>query len=552
MKKLLSILTALIMMALPLSGLALTSSTTPVPQDPAVPVSAPVSDPDVPEEPTVPVSAPVSDPAAPASISAPDPEALLANAGFAAKYLAEGQRLVTDVTLEPGQALLEDLDEEGAAALKDLLEVMTLETTAQQNEGMVQAALRLLLEGESAADVILAAGEDGFYVSSGFLGTQIVNVTPDQLDDLADTFIQQMINEGALRQEDLSDLTQGIQTLSEAFTALAELDGADMDMTALQEAIDGLKEETSNVEELTEVPEGVTIPAKYRFTLTMTKEALKNVTTELAKFLWSVPSMPKLLSLSDEEWTEESLVNTLNQIPDILQEDLVITVYLDEAEENIELQAAPKLLLNEKTADMNAVLITNAAGDSLILSATLYIPEEGSRITQLDESLVLYTGEAEGLVQWYYTVNEINGEESTMTAMDYIAVTWETTDTESAVKASLLSAAMPSQEEEPVTMTVDLSWEAQDLGDHAEAAGTILIGRNDPGDLMTVYVAQTTDLAEAYIITPDAVQPMAMTEAEREKFTARAAFSSLLETARLISRLPSSVQVLFWRMITAQ
>ena len=150
MKKLLAILTALTVLALPLSGLALTTSSTPVPGSAVSPVTteAPAA-PAEPETPAVPESpAEPADPDPPVvSDHSADPagapgaetvnlhDLIPAGFDFFSKYTAEGQRLVTDAAIEPGTLLLQSLAEEGYdTAVKDLLSAMTLEVTAPQYE----------------------------------------------------------------------------------------------------------------------------------------------------------------------------------------------------------------------------------------------------------------------------------------------------------------------------------------------------------------------------------------------------------------------------------
>ena len=80
-----------------------------------------------------------------------------------------------------------------------------------------------------------------------------------------------------------------------------------------------------------------------------------------------------------------------------------------------------------------------------------------------------------------------------------------------------------------------------DLGDHAEENGVIVIGMEGYGDLMTMRVNAKTDLAEAYIITPDAIQPLAMSEEELNALWQEIQGNSLAVLFSSMSKLPASV-----------
>ena len=573
MKKFLAVITALMIFALPLSGLALTTSSTPVPGSsappaataaPAIPAeqeSAPdpvipeePADPEVPESPEKP-----AEPEAPAEPEkleiTPDPKTIsipdLIPTGyeFASKYMAEGQRLVTDVTLEPGSALLEGLAEEGSdTAVKDLLSAMTLEVTAQQTEGLSQAALRLLLNDETAADLILAAGEKGFYLSSGLLGNRIINIDQDQLADLANVVTQQMVEEGSIRQSDLDAMREDLPVLADAVETL--LQPFTVDLGALNAALDTLEKGKTSPEALTEVPEGLTIQAARKYTVTLTKTALADVSTELARLLWTVPAVPKLAPvIGEEDWTEEKLIDGLNEIPALLQEDLVLTVYTDETEQNMEIHAAPKLLLGWRILAPEVVLVISRLETGISLSGTVDIPQGEDQFIRMTGNLSLEEDLGVYSLEWYDTVSQFVGESEYVQSVEAISAAGAMMETEAAVSVSLFSAALPSPEESPVMQAMDLYWETADLGDHAEASGTIRIGTSDAGDLMTVNVKQTTDLGEAYIVTADAVRPIDMNEEEQEQFAAQMTFSAALEAIRLITRLPASVQTLIWRSL---
>ena len=152
-------------------------------------------------------------------------------------------------------------------------------------------------------------------------------------------------------------------------------------------------------------------------------------------------------------------------------------------------------------------------------------------------------------LEWYDTVSQISGESEFVQSAEVLSAVWAAAETDAAANVTLYSAVVPSPGESAVTQVMDFYMEAQDLGDHAEAIGTVKIGVSDPGDLMTINLSQTTDLGEAYIATADAIQPAAMNEKEQEEFAAQVTFSAALEALRLITRLPASVQTLIWRSL---
>ena len=95
---------------------------------------------------------------------------------------------------------------------------------------------------------------------------------------------------------------------------------------------------------------------------------------------------------------------------------------------------------------------------------------------------------------------------------------------------------------EQVGMVMKAVANETDLGDHAEGQGTFTTSMEGIGDLMTITINKKTDIAEAYIITPDAVQPMAMSEEELNAFGQEISTNAMMVLISVLPKLPQGLQ----------
>ena len=470
-------------------------------------------------------------------------EATLAGGSFATKYLQEGQQLVRDVSIEPGFFLLANLPEDAVQPVTDLLNALKIEIVSQSSELGGQGALRLLLNDTNVADVTVAMAEGGLYATSNFLGGKIVKVTTEQLEQLSQQMMQQMVAQGQITQEQLDALNNGLASFQEdPQAAIASLIG-NVDTAPLMAAAADLIV-MGQPEEVTEIPEGVTIEAKYVMNVTIKKDALKNVTTEVAKLAWSMPIVQQIASSanSGEPLTEESLTAKLNSVADALAEDINAKVYMNEDQSAFYIDAP--VALNE--GDLYVTCEVTKVEDNLHVAWNIYITS--------DEQNVICTGSEDmtmtengGLLSYALSVKADDGNVENMYEVENILMNaaWTRQDTVGHLTVEYTMTIRQTAEAEPVTVIFTLQNEEKDLGDHAEDDSVIAfsVGAGEEVyDVLKLNVNAKTAQAEAYIVSDDAVEILSLSEEEMNAFVQEITPSLMAGLFGLLPQLPESVQ----------
>lgn len=471
---------------------------------------------------------------------------------FATKYLAQGQALTTDVSFQLGEFLLSQIPQEYEAPVVDLLNALKIETVGQMADQQAQGALRLLLNDENAADIVVAVNQDGLYATSNLIGSTIVQVTPAQLKQLANQLVQQMIENGQLSQEQWDAVVKAYKDFQEDPEAFIASMIGDLDVSGLMEAVVGLLNFDLTPAEVTEKPEEVTIDAKYVMTIPLSKEGLKNVTTELAKLLWSMPIVQKVApaaKVNDQPLTEESLTNLLNMFPDALAEDLVIDVYMTEDGNTVQALSDVKLNADGSEAQekVNVIVELQEAGMHVAWNVQVLAEEE---IALAGDMTVTQTADG-GEMTYDVTATAKQGDVEFTPLQENIKAVW----TEGENQKNLVMDVNAKATEEPGAEAIGLIYhiedEERDLGDHAEEDVTVAVALDGLGDLMTIKAQAKTGLAEAYIITADAVQPVEMDGEAQEAFAGEIMQSLTINLFGLISKLPESVQPIVMQLLGA-
>ena len=148
-------------------------------------------------------------------------------------------------------------------------------------------------------------------------------------------------------------------------------------------------------------------------------------------------------------------------------------------------------------------------------------------------------------VNYHITTEDMQNGVTYQPVEEIINMTLALTETQQDVTMDITLRVKESPDAEQVGMTMKTVASEADLGDHAEANGTFTMAMEGLGDLMTITIAEKTDLAEAYIITPDAVQPMAMSEEELNAFGQEISTNAMMVLFSLLPKLPTAVQQMF-------
>lgn len=472
--------------------------------------------------------------------------AALISDGFASKYLQEGQQMVYDLSVEPGNFLLANLPEEATQPVTDVLNALKIEFVTQSSEIGGQGSLRLLMNDADVADITVAMADDGLYATSNFLGGKIVKLTTEQLNQLSEQMMQQMVEQGQITQEQLDSLKESIASFQQdPQAAIASMFG-DVDAGPLMAAASEMVV-MGAPEEVTEIPEEVTIEAKYVMDVTVKKDALKNVTTEVAKLAWSMPIVQQIASAanSGEPLTEEALTEKLNSVADALAEDINAKVYMTEDQSAYFIDAPIEL---NKGSLLVRCEVANTEDKVHVAWIMAMVDSENKQNVIVTGSEDVTTTENGGLLTYALSVNvDEDGNAENMYEAQNILMNVSWTNQES-VKHNTVEYTMKIQQSadaEPFTVLFTLQSEEKDLGDHAEDTTVIAISvgsGEEIYDVCKLNVNAKTAQAEAYIISSDAVEIMSLSEEELNAFTQEIYPSLMGGVIGLMQSLPESVQ----------
>ena len=459
----------------------------------------------------------------------------------AAKYMLEGQELTENVTMEVSDLLLDlvQAPDEFRQAIQELLATFGIRMTAQTTEHLAQAGLALTASGEEALGIRVAYGDRNLYLQSDLLGDKTFQVTGSQLKDL----MQQGMDSAAAQGQNDPELTESLKRFYQLLredpqAALRKLVG-EPDFQDLTEALAAYPQIA--MQPVTEAPEALP-GANMMVVIPLQKEGLKTITAELSKLIWNLPAVQKLAEISnkngEEALTEEKIAQGFSKLSDTLAEDTEVTAYLrvDEAGLGIYVTAEPKLSVEGAVREVRAEMLMD-------------ISLEGQAIIHYDVSSEgkAMRGEMEmqasaGSVRFNYHITTEDAAEGE--AYQPVEMIWSaelSMGEAPQVHSTATFRVKESAESQTVGVVAEINGAEEDKGDHAEGQMDFSISLEDSGMLFALHESRKTDLAEAYIITPDAVQPLAMSEEEQSELMRDVQNSLQMSLITLIQYLPASV-----------
>ena len=274
------------------------------------------------------------------------------------KYMMEGQEYTCDASIEVTEMMLNlmGIPAEIQTGIQELLSTLAFRVTAQTADGLAQVGMALMAQGEEALGIRAAYGNKSLYVQSGaLLGDEILQFTLAQIKEAAQQMLEGQIADGSVNQEQLESVKSFLQLLrDDPQAAIRKLVG-EPDLQGLQSALAAYP--TISVQTLTEAPESFPW-AVTEIRIPLQKEGLTANTTEIAKDLWNLPDIQTLSAQA--ELTEEKLVSGLNRIPGLLAEDgeLIAYIGMEGSEYKIYLAGDAKLTDGTEARDIQ--------GDALI------------------------------------------------------------------------------------------------------------------------------------------------------------------------------------------
>ena len=459
---------------------------------------------------------------------------------LAKKYTDAGQKSTVTITFEPGDLLPALVgDEDTGAAVTDLLKILGIKIDGQSGDDAAQTAVTLQLDGEDALALTFATATDGIYAKSSLTGEDVFAISPEELKTLLETLAKQAESNGTIPEGALSGF------LADPSSAIAGMANVQLDTTGLQNALMPILMGAKN-EEVTEAPEAFP-EAKTVTTIRITKEDMNNVLTEVARLVWQVPAAQQLLGMTaggGEPMTEENLIQMLTAYPSVMKDDAVLQIYSGDSGDRgyVTFESVMRGEDDSEVIVRNETLSTQADGTSSLNSQTKITSTNTSEVVGV--SLEITSSERKTDFHMAMT-DDLEGDVATMMEILLSAET-AVSETEVTTLAEGVVRFAPDRGSKPVGLFFSENTAMKDLGDHAEGQGSMTVGLEDAGSLMTVKVTTATAAADALIVTPDAIHPMAMNEEELNSLGTKLMGSVMGEAAALLQKLPAN----FLQMVT--
>ena len=447
------------------------------------------------------------------------------DAGFLMKYQAQGQKLTTDMSIEPGELLAAVLGE-NAAAIQDLLSALGIQVTAQAEGSNAQFGLNLSLNGSEALISLLAAAtENGLVIRSNLVGEDTFAVSSDELKNLLEQYTQSMGEQGSA--------LNNLLTNPEEMLAGMELDPSGL-MTALTPIMSAM-----TVEEVTEAPDAFP-NAKTVTVVPLKKEDLTNVMTELGKLLWSIPTFQQVISLASngESVTEESLIEGLTSIPAAMKEDTELRIYANEAQDET-YSLCDVILVNGENSEaaINYSGRTSDKPEGASQNHRIYVSVNG---VYTDISVTAWTSEHNVM----YTMSANQTREGAVTqAIDFSFDRTEDKpdDKNETVKTDIVIRVKNDPSANPIGITISSETASKDLDDHGESTNVLTVGLENMGTLFTVHTASVTGPADAYLTDEGAIHPLSMSQEELTELGQKVMGTLQTSLMTIMQQLPPSI-----------
>ena len=479
---------------------------------------------------------------------------------YTLKYLLQGQELTVDESVEAGEVLqailgqlagsipgLSSLNltaEDAVAAVTELLNALKIRVTGQSTGHEAQGGFRVLIQDESVLDLTAAVDRSGVYAASDMLGGDIYRVTPPQGKQILNQLAQTLVDQGRLPQSLVDFLKNGYRAFRADPGAFLSSMIGEVNPAGLVTAISGLLS-VEGPEQLTEKPEGLAIDPAYLMTVTIRREALANTLTELAKMLWNMPVVQKLagaVPVNGAPMTEERLVSAFGRIPEALTDDIVIQYYLSENFQAAQYLSEMNVKKGEEVVPLRISIVTeNLETGTTHLVWTVDAGKQEQEIVLTGEMAVIPKDDG-GEIYYDVTGTLKQGETETTPVQESIHMIWTQLEAQRDVNAEILMRIQTNPETPATGITYGIAATEKDLGDHAEETMTMTVGMENAGTLATVHMDARTDLAEAYIITPDAKEPLSMSQEELNSVSQEMMMKLQMLPATLITKLPENAQ----------
>lgn len=355
----------------------------------------------------------------------------LASGGYINEAVEAGRSAQATVTFRAGD-ITGDASVDGI--VKDVLAALELDVSFQAGENP-QGGLAVNLSGKEIITLDAAAAEDAFYLLCNLLGEDAVMVKPEDAEPLINRFIDLFALMGAISSNEAEAMkvqlaeafAQGFEAGSAAAMQTADL--SEIDLSDVVGILTAFAQEHMAEAELTAQPRN-SDPAAKKVQVTFNGEDMAALWAQVIDAVRANAQLMELINANVQieggmtaEEALEQVKAELTALPKIIKDDVVLDVYLDEKDEPVCVTAT--MVAAEPQSGSSGATVTGKIGgsgstqESAAAAETITVDMNYARLTLNDavtHAANVIAKEAEETVT--LSVNVIDGEGSDEIRLD--------------------------------------------------------------------------------------------------------------------------------------
>lgn len=458
--------------------------------------------------------------------------------------------MTMDVSFVPGNL---PVPAEAATIINDLLKAMSFRVQTQTGE-TEQTNFSLMLDNKDCLNFAFATEGDTVYVKSNLLGDKAIAATQgEEMTKLLDRMVDLMVQADMISKRDAADMKAQLGAMAGGFNApQADFDVNSFDASGLIPALSGVLQKVV-VEDVTGQAKNFD-PATQKMTITLTAEDMVAIYDAIFTMLKSNPEFMAYmaanleganLQVDGKPMTFAEMLDTFQSeikenLPKMLVGDVPVVVYLNEAGEPVAITASMTMKEDDDQIrmDVNYTRLTVAAGVAHSVNLTS-VEADGGEEDGVGITFDIVIGETQDTFKLAAVELDAGvAEDAVLTADGTITKNYG--DTESAETIDMTMTIYDDGESMGLRFVKDAK--AVLTGEDVAYTGEVafyLQGMNDA--LFTMVMNGSTGEAAPSIVDADALRPGAMND---DQFSAWCnSVMNSLQTAliTLLQNLPASI-----------
>lgn len=433
------------------------------------------------------------------------------------------------------------LDAETAAIAKEVVDAISFTSYDQENQG----SFTLKLANEDVLYIAAAGEGEDTYLSSNLLGGTVA-FNAEEGKVIMEYLMNLAVASGMMTEEDLAEIKDAIAQATAQITApVDEVNMEDMDLTGV---ITVVMEVAAKVQtgEVTQQPKNCD-PAASTITLTLTGEDIGKIYTEIFKLVKDVPqfmqalSAVENLSIDGQPVTAEEFAAKLPEMGakmgEMIQGDIPVVIYLDAEGNPVYGTMAMTMTAEGDTVSMDINYARLTVNEGVTHAVNVIAKDDKAEGAAI--SVNVLESETKDVVN--VAVAALEGETSVPVVNVDVKVEKEYGETESEEDVDVVVTITDPESQEAVSCEVEVESKAQVQGEDVICESDIDLSIMGMEELLCIKLVQTTGAGEASIVSADAVRPGKMTEEEFNTYvTEDVANNAMNALMGLIQNLPAS------------